>query len=469
MMDELEAIADGRSLHRRLVVPRSADEMARLALSLNGMIARLEQSFSSLRRFTADASHELKTPLMVVRAGVERVLTSPRTPPEIMELLDETLNQINWMNELVETLLTLARADERATVLARGGDRHRRHPGRCGGDGRDAGRGGRNHCQPGRAGRAGHAPGGRGPDPPAPPQPGDQRDQVHARGRVDRPPAEGPGAGGGASVRDSGIGIAPGDVPHVFDRFWRADMVRTRTGDRAGFGLGLAISKWIAEAHGGTIARAEPARPRAASSPSRSPRKRRPGPSTSGPNPPVTVLSFPRDPAAICPLYPWIDSQTEGSMFDSWSRPRPARRPAAMSALSLIAARRGDLRRGKAGARAGGAVPGPADRGHRVLPAVATRLPGRLSAGRAVRSVNADCPDRFHLLLCQRGPRLASPDTTRMGSTRRFRTCPARRRRNRAISPRSVSKSSTTGTSMNRRCRSFRSARSILPGSVGAG
>jgi len=55
------------------------------------------------------------------------------------------------------------------------------------------------------------------------------------------------------SVADTGIGIAPGDLPHIFDRFWRADSARTRTGERPGAGLGLAICKWIAEAHGGQI------------------------------------------------------------------------------------------------------------------------------------------------------------------------------------------------------------------------
>jgi two-component system sensor histidine kinase BaeS len=55
------------------------------------------------------------------------------------------------------------------------------------------------------------------------------------------------------SVRDTGIGIAPGDVGRVFDRFWRADQARSRTGDRPGIGLGLSICKWIAEAHGGSI------------------------------------------------------------------------------------------------------------------------------------------------------------------------------------------------------------------------
>src|SRR5207247_9982231 len=75
------------------------------------------------------------------------------------------------------------------------------------------------------------------------------------------PPARGPARAplwpshgrAALAVAASGVGIAPGDLPHIFDRFWRAASARTRTGERSGTGLGLAICKWIAEAHGGTI------------------------------------------------------------------------------------------------------------------------------------------------------------------------------------------------------------------------
>ena len=55
------------------------------------------------------------------------------------------------------------------------------------------------------------------------------------------------------AVRDTGIGIAATDLPHVFDRFWRADRARSRASERAGFGLGLSISQWIVQAHGGSL------------------------------------------------------------------------------------------------------------------------------------------------------------------------------------------------------------------------
>jgi signal transduction histidine kinase len=253
IMDEVEAITDGTSLHRRLAVPVSGDEMARLALTVNGMLARLEKSFTSLHRFTADASHELKTPLQVLRVGVERALVHPGVPQEILESLDETLAQINQMTEMVESLLTLARADEGAVPLAMEESDLREILS-------DVAE---------TAGMLGESTGVRVtsdlPETPVRMRVDLQRIREMLLNLVTNAIKYTPAGGAvgvglseedGAvvmTVRDSGIGIAPGDLPHIFDRFWRADPARSRTGERPGTGLGLAITKWIAEAHGGSI------------------------------------------------------------------------------------------------------------------------------------------------------------------------------------------------------------------------
>jgi signal transduction histidine kinase len=252
-MDEVEAISDGRSLHRRLAVPVTRDEMARLALTVNGMLARLEQSFDGLHRFTADASHELKTPLQVLRIGVERALVHPGVPQEILQSLDETLAQINQMTEMVEGLLTLARADEGEVPLALEQS-----------DLRDL-----LSDVAETAGMLGEATGVRVASE-MPETPVRMSVDLHrirqvllnlVTNAIKYTPAGGTVSLGLSeeaeavtfTVRDTGIGIAPEDLPHIFDRFWRADPARSRTGERPGTGLGLAITKWIAEAHGGSI------------------------------------------------------------------------------------------------------------------------------------------------------------------------------------------------------------------------
>jgi heavy metal sensor kinase len=253
MIQEVEAIQDGRSLHRRLAVPSGTDELARLGGNLNAMLGRVERSFVALRRFTADASHELKTPLMVLRAGVERSLTHPDAPGEVVHTLDETLRQINEMTELVTNLLTLARADEgRSSLMVVEADLTALLA---------------ETVETAEILGEEHGVVVKVEFPKAPlramVEPGRIRQLLMnlitnamkytpRGGAVDISLTADDGEAL-LQVRDTGIGIATGDLPHVFERFWRADPARSRTGERPGVGLGLSIVKWIVDAHGGTI------------------------------------------------------------------------------------------------------------------------------------------------------------------------------------------------------------------------
>src|SRR3954466_6891450 len=253
IMDEGDAISDGTSLHRRPAGPLRGGEISRLAATVNGMLARLERSFSSLHRFTADASHELKTPLQVLRAGVERALTHPGTPGEIIQSLDETLAQINQMTEMVENLLTLARADEGRAPLAVEESDVREVVAdvaeTAGMLGEDAGV----SAGPAMAGSPVRLPIDRHRIREMLLNMVTNAIKYTPQGGTIALTLEEDGDGVTFTVQDSGIGIAAGDLPHIFERFWRADQARSRTGARPGTGLGLAITKWIAEAHGGTI------------------------------------------------------------------------------------------------------------------------------------------------------------------------------------------------------------------------
>ena len=253
LINEVEAITDGRSLHRRLPSDLGTDELSRLGSTLNAMISRLESSFGALRRFTADASHELKTPLTVMRADVERAMHPNAQGSEAMQALEEALQETARMSDLVDSLLTLARADEgrfdihrepvslaplvadvyetavilgedaeltvSLTVLEEGivdGDEHRL----------------RQLFLNLVTNAIKYTP---------------------REGRVELSLSHRVGDEIAFSVRDSGIGISAADLPYVFERFWRADRARSRGGERSGFGLGLAISQWIAQAHSGRV------------------------------------------------------------------------------------------------------------------------------------------------------------------------------------------------------------------------
>ncbi len=254
IITEVREISDGRSLHRRLAEPMVKDELGRLAETLNQMMTRLERSFAALRRFTADASHELKTPLTVLRAGVERVITTPHLPQETLATLEETLQEIKRMTELVDALLTLARADEGIAPL-------HREPVDLRAIVEEARETGELLAEEAGVTMAVTTP----PEPVIVPVDASRIRQLLLNlmtNAVKYTPSGGSvrlelGQTDGRvtlTVADTGIGIAAGDLPHIFDRFWRVDSARTRTGERPGAGLGLAICKWIAEAHGGQIA-----------------------------------------------------------------------------------------------------------------------------------------------------------------------------------------------------------------------
>ena len=252
MVNDVEAISDGRSLHRRIPVEDLGDEIGRLGLTLNAMIGRLETSFAALRRFTADASHELKTPLTVLRADIERAMTTPQGSTDQLVALEEGLQEAARMADLVESLLTLARADEGRFAL-------HREPVEMEPLVRDVA-------------ETAHILGevaGLEVSMPAPQPVTVLGDRVRLRqlflnlvtnaikytakgGRVELTLESHDGAAV-FTVKDSGIGIAGADLPFIFDRFWRVDRVRSRGGERGGVGLGLAISQWIAQAHGGSI------------------------------------------------------------------------------------------------------------------------------------------------------------------------------------------------------------------------
>ena len=253
MVDEIEAVTDGRSLHRRVAVPEAAAELARLAGTMNRMLGRLEESFTSLHRFTADASHELKTPLMVLRAGVERAMADPRTSTETLRALEEVLEEIHRMSEMVDNLLTLARSDEGGTSLALEPVDLRDLVGEAS---ETAGILGEEHRIAVRTEL-----------PEVPVIVPVDRSRIRqlllnlVTNAIKYTPPDGrvslalvdQGETAALIIGDDGIGIPAAHLPRIFDRFYRVDTARTRTGARPGAGLGLAITKWIAEAHGGSI------------------------------------------------------------------------------------------------------------------------------------------------------------------------------------------------------------------------
>lgn len=234
----------GKDLDRRVPVPPTDDEIGRLAVTMNDMLARLQAASDKQRRFVADASHELQSPLAASRLDLEVALAHPGAtswPDTARALLDENRH----MDRLVADLLFIARADDGAPAApCTPVDLHEvvfDEAARLSG------------WRPVRidtTGVAGAFVRGRRDDLSRAVRNLLDNAERHAGAVVTVGLRNGDGVVT-LVVEDDGPGVAPADRERIFDRFTRLDDARTRTG--SGTGLGLAIVREIVEQHGGQV------------------------------------------------------------------------------------------------------------------------------------------------------------------------------------------------------------------------
>ncbi|HYZ27910.1 MAG TPA: HAMP domain-containing sensor histidine kinase [Thermoleophilaceae bacterium] len=242
LTETAEHVAATQDLSRRLPAGRR-DELDRLGASFNTMLAALESSREAQRQLIADASHELRTPLTSVRTNVELLARAPDLPEEERErIVGSVGSQVEELSVLVGDLVDLARP------AANGGGAEEAEDLRLD----------RIVSEAVEAARS-HAPAQEFTVQASPSLVRGSRPRLHraVRNLLDNavkwsPPGEPIEirvADGEVVVRDHGPGIADEDIPHVFDRFYRAPSARGLPGS----GLGLAIVRQVAEAHGGTV------------------------------------------------------------------------------------------------------------------------------------------------------------------------------------------------------------------------
>jgi two-component system OmpR family sensor kinase len=256
MVDAARAV-EAEDLSRRIAVPRTDDELGRLAGVLNDMLQRLEASFAAVRQFSADAAHELRTPLTILKGEMDVALRSTQEPAEYRRVLASCQEEVDRLAAVIEDLLFLARAEVGAASVAlepvilsqaiedltpalralagRAGvslDVTVRAPVSVRGNAAMLVRVVFNLVDNAvtYAGRAGHV-----------------ALSLHA-------------AAGEAvlDVEDSGPGVQEGDRERIFERFYRADPARARGGS----GLGLALVRSIVLVHGGHVSVDGPPRAR---------------------------------------------------------------------------------------------------------------------------------------------------------------------------------------------------------------
>ncbi len=239
-----------KDLHQRVPVPPAHDEVRELALIFNQMIGRLEHAFDQQRRFVADASHELRTPVSVLRSITDVALSQPSTSEEYVLVLKEINAESERLGKLINELLVLARADEGLvhfdhdsvqldlltsdvvdSMEALAAER-------------------KISLKVGELQNATIL--------------GDAARLIQVIMSLVDNALTYTNVGGAVTlsvkttqthallvVHDTGIGIASKDQPHIFERFYRADPARSRAA--GGSGLGLSIVDWVVHAHDGTV------------------------------------------------------------------------------------------------------------------------------------------------------------------------------------------------------------------------
>jgi heavy metal sensor kinase len=246
IIDEACAISP-TNLTARLSVPPSGDELQRLSETLNQMLARVEQSLLQMRQFTADASHELRAPMTLIYTAAEFALRRERNPNELKASLQKILREAKRCTELINQLLWLARADagtSRIELVSTDMTALVEHV----------------------VSEVKMLASGKEISVLI------ELSECPIRAEVDEPSfrrmllilldnaIKYTSQGGKITISamedagqlviaiaDTGTGIPADELPFVFDRFWRADKVRSR--DASGSGLGLAIAREIAESH----------------------------------------------------------------------------------------------------------------------------------------------------------------------------------------------------------------------------
>jgi heavy metal sensor kinase len=239
-----------QNLGGRLPVPQTGDELERLSVALNHMIARLDGAFQHNRRFLADASHELRTPLTIMRGELEVMLEQADGAPEMQDRISSTLEEVGRLAKIVEGLFALSRLEagdgqsgwvpvdlaklatvtaEQMGLLAEDKDIVIR----CESAGEVIVQGDRGRLKQVIVNLLDnaikHTPAG---------------GQVIIRTRASQGTAY-------LDVADTGVGIPAAALPKVFERFFRVDEARSRAD--GGAGIGLSIVKSITTAHGGTV------------------------------------------------------------------------------------------------------------------------------------------------------------------------------------------------------------------------